>query len=58
MTKILNYFHLCPINDEKEFLGLSQDVKKGTILNTLGRNMIISVKVDLIFGFTAIFFFN
>lgn len=45
MAKILNYYHLCPINDEKEFLGLSQDAEPGTVINTLGRNIIISVKV-------------
>lgn len=48
MTKILNYYHLCPINDEKEFLGLSQDAESGTVINTLGKNIIISVKVRAI----------
>lgn len=48
MAKILSYYHLCPINDEKEFLGLSQDSESGTVINTLGKNIIISVKVHTI----------
>lgn len=46
MAKILNYYALCPINDVKEFLGLSQGAETGTIINTLGRNIISSVKVS------------
>lgn len=45
MAKILSYFHLCPINDEEEFLGLSRDQTKGNVINTLGKNIIINVKV-------------
>lgn len=45
MAKILSYYQLCPINDETEFLGLSQDAESGTVINTLGKNIIISVKV-------------
>lgn len=45
MAKILSYYQLCPINDETEFLGLSQDCESGTVINTLGKNIIISVKV-------------
>lgn len=48
MAKILTYFHLCPINDEEEFLGLSHDETKGNIINTLGKNIIINVKVRII----------
>lgn len=46
MAKILNYYALCPINDVDEFLGLSQDAESGTIINSLGRNIISSVKVS------------
>lgn len=49
MAKILNYFHLCPINDEEEFLGLSQDETKGNVINTLGKNIIITIKVSINF---------
>lgn len=49
MAKILNYFHLCPINDEEEFLGLSQDETKGNVINTLGKNIIITIKVSVNF---------
>lgn len=45
MAKILSYFHLCPINDEEEFLGLSRDQTKGNVINTLGKNIVINVKV-------------
>lgn len=46
MAKILSYFHLCPINDEEEFLGLSRDQTKGNVINTLGKNIVINVKVN------------
>ncbi|XP_031633016.1 uncharacterized protein LOC116346888 [Contarinia nasturtii] len=46
MAKILSYFHLCPINDEEEFLGLSRDQTKGNVINTLGKNIIINVKLS------------
>lgn len=45
MARILNYYALCPINDVDEFLGLSQGAETGTIINTLGRNIISNVKV-------------
>lgn len=46
MAKISNYFHLCPINDEEEFLGLSSDETKGNVINTLSKNIIINIKVN------------
>lgn len=49
MAKILSYYQLCPINDETGFLGLSQDVESGTVINTLGKNIIINVKVTIVF---------
>lgn len=45
MARISNYFHLCPINDEEELFGLAPDHSKGTVVNTLGKNIIIIVKV-------------
>lgn len=46
MARISNYFHLCPINDEEELCGLAPDHSKGTVVNTLGKNIIIIVKVS------------
>lgn len=54
MAKILSYFHLCPINDEEEFLGLSRDQTKGNVINTLGKNIVINVKVKLSVFFSRI----
>lgn len=45
MARISNYFHLCPINDEEELFGLAPDHSKGTVINTLGKNIVIIVKV-------------
>lgn len=47
MARISNYFHLCPINDEEELFGLAPDHSKGTVINTLGKNIIIIVKVSI-----------
>lgn len=55
MAKILNYYALCPISDVDEFLGLSQGAEAGTIINTLGRNIISSVKVSLHSSITPLF---
>lgn len=49
MAKLLSYYQLCPINDEKEFLGLSQGSENGTVINTLGKNIIINFKVMRLF---------
>ncbi|XP_058837032.1 nucleolar protein 11-like [Topomyia yanbarensis] len=46
MAKLLAYYSLCPINDIREFLGLSCDVGSGCIINTLGRNIIQVVKLS------------
>lgn len=46
MAKLLSYYNLCPINDVREFLGLSRDVDTGCAINTLGRNIIQVVKVS------------
>lgn len=66
MAKILNYYPLCPINDVEEFLGLSHGAESGTIINTLGRNIISIFKVSFEFEYVFItytpimftFFFN
>ncbi|XP_058463229.1 nucleolar protein 11 [Malaya genurostris] len=46
MAKLLAYYSLCPINDTREFLGISRDVGSGCIINTLGRNIIQVVKLS------------
>lgn len=45
MAKLLSYFNLCPIMDPKDFLGVAEGKEEGTIINTLGRNIIIIIKV-------------
>ncbi|XP_050094379.1 uncharacterized protein LOC126577034 [Anopheles aquasalis] len=46
MAKLLAYYNLCPINNIDDFLGLSRDVDPGCVINTLGRNIILVVKVS------------
>lgn len=48
MAKLLSYFNLCPIMDAKDFLGVSEGKEEGTIINTLGRNIIIIIKVHIL----------
>lgn len=45
MAKFLAYYNLFPTNIGVEFLGLSRDAEDGSIINTLGRNMVIIMKV-------------
>lgn len=47
MTKLLTYYDLCSISDHKEFLGLSEDSEQGTVINTLGRNIFLSIQVNI-----------
>lgn len=46
MAKLLSYFNLCPIMDSKDFLGVAEDKEEGTIINTLGKNIVIIIKVS------------
>uniref|UniRef100_A0A182S927 Nucleolar protein 11 n=1 Tax=Anopheles maculatus TaxID=74869 RepID=A0A182S927_9DIPT len=46
MAKLLAYYNLCPINNVEDFLGLSRDVDPGCVINTLGRNIILVVKLS------------
>ncbi|XP_052872209.1 nucleolar protein 11 [Anopheles cruzii] len=46
MAKLLAYYNLCPINNIEDFLGLSRDVDLGCVINTLGRNIILVVKLS------------
>lgn len=46
MAKLLAFYNLCPINNIEDFLGLSRDVDPGCVINTLGRNIILVVKLS------------
>uniref|UniRef100_A0A182WLK5 Nucleolar protein 11 n=1 Tax=Anopheles minimus TaxID=112268 RepID=A0A182WLK5_9DIPT len=46
MAKLLAYYNLCPINNVEDFLGLSRDVDPGCVINTLGRNIVLVVKLS------------
>lgn len=46
MAKFVAFYDLCPIEDIKEFLGLSKDREEGNIVTTLGRNIIIIIKLS------------
>ncbi|KAJ2943516.1 hypothetical protein O0L34_g16627 [Tuta absoluta] len=40
MAKLHNYHVLCPLIDQKSFLGVSQDKKEEDVIVTLGRNVV------------------
>uniref|UniRef100_A0A1I8Q170 Nucleolar protein 11 n=1 Tax=Stomoxys calcitrans TaxID=35570 RepID=A0A1I8Q170_STOCA len=46
MTKFITYFNLCPIPEPKEFFGISPDKDDGNIITTLGKNIIIIIKIS------------
>ncbi|XP_075161376.1 nucleolar protein 11 [Haematobia irritans] len=46
MTKFITYFNLCPIPEPKDFLGISPDKDEGNIITTLGKNIIIIIKIS------------
>ena len=46
MTKFITYYNLCPIPEPKDFLGISPDKEEGNIITTLGKNIIIIIKVS------------
>ncbi|XP_049297620.1 uncharacterized protein LOC125771250 [Anopheles funestus] len=46
MARLLAYYNLCPINNVNDFLGLSRDAHPGCVINTLGRNIILVVKLS------------
>lgn len=45
MAKILSFYNLCPLNSITELIGLSQDAEPGSIINTLGKNIVMTMKV-------------
>ncbi|XP_055373572.1 uncharacterized protein LOC129606948 [Condylostylus longicornis] len=40
MTKFLAYYHLRPIHDIKDFIGISEDSSNSNIIATIGRNVV------------------
>lgn len=47
MTKFVTYFNLCSIPEPKDFLGISPDKDENNIITTLGKNIIIIIKVSV-----------
>ncbi|XP_065361676.1 nucleolar protein 11 [Calliphora vicina] len=46
MTKFITYYNLCPIPEPKDFLGISPDKEEGNVITTLGKNIIIIIKIS------------
>uniref|UniRef100_A0A7G3ASX5 Putative nucleolar protein 11 n=1 Tax=Lutzomyia longipalpis TaxID=7200 RepID=A0A7G3ASX5_LUTLO len=46
MAKLLAFYTLCPVNDSREFLGVTADAEDGSVINTLGRNIVIVTKLS------------
>ncbi|KAM7357663.1 nucleolar protein 11 [Cochliomyia hominivorax] len=46
MTKFITYYNLCPIPEPKDFLGISPDKEEGNIITTLGKNIVIIIKIS------------
>ena len=45
MAKISSCYQLCPLIDQKSFLGVSDDAINGFVIVTLGKNIVIRYKV-------------
>lgn len=45
MAKLFSYYGLCPLIDQKSFLGLSEDKVPGCVIVTLGKKIVIRYKV-------------
>lgn len=46
MAKFHNYYVLCPLIDQKSFLGVSKDKEDANVLVTLGRNVVNKYRVS------------
>ncbi|CAK1585859.1 unnamed protein product [Parnassius mnemosyne] len=56
MAKLHNYYVLCPLIDQKSFLGVSQDKETTNVIVTLGRNVVHKYRLSdqkLIVGWTS-----
>lgn len=49
MARLNSYYTLCPLIDQQNLLGVETDSEPGCAIVTLGRNIVIRYKVDLIF---------
>lgn len=47
MAKLHSYFVLCPLIDQKSFLGVSEDREAEYVLVTLGRNVVNKYRVSI-----------
>lgn len=47
MAKLHNYYVLCPLIDQKSFLGVSPDKESEHLIVTLGRNVVNRYRVSL-----------
>lgn len=45
MAKLGAYYGLCPLIDQKNLLGVTEDVEPGHVIVTLGRNIAIKYRV-------------
>lgn len=45
MAKLHNYYVLCPLMDQKSFLGVSQNKEASTVIVSLGRNVVNKYRV-------------
>lgn len=48
MAKFGSYFALCPLIDSNSLLGVTEDVEKGVVIVTLGKNISARYKVSLL----------
>lgn len=47
MAKISSCYQLCPLIDQRSFLGVSEDSVHGCVIVTLGKNIVIRYKVSI-----------
>lgn len=47
MAKLHNYYVLCPLIDQKSFLGVAEDKENEHVIVTLGRNVVNKYQVSL-----------
>lgn len=46
MAKLHNYYVLCPLIDQKSFLGVAEDKEEEHVIVTLGRNVVNKYQVS------------
>lgn len=46
MAKFHNYYVLCPLIDQKSFLGINRDKEEECVIVTLGRNVVNKYRVS------------